>query len=347
MTLKDIAALAGVSTMTVSNVINGKHSRVSQKTIDTVNQIIKEYHYVPNQAARNLTAKSSKIVALIVPVSEDNSTLHGTSMFDDPYIGSMLGEIERTLREHGYYPMIRSATKQTDILTLFRTWNVDGAIFLYPSFDSIIDELVNHSSIPMVFLDSASTNEKVLNVKCNDKKGTLLSTRYLLAQGHKKIAFIADYKGNPLLEARFEGYKQALSENGIPISPSLIFEYSPTYESGIKAGTAIALSNEKITAAITTADICAIGIMEGARLGGMHIPGDLSIIGFDNILPCLYTTPKLTTISQHLHTKAKLAADLLVEKLTTGSVAQSQITVDVDLIERNSVKCLDYYSYSQ
>ena len=77
--------------------------------------------------------------------------------------------------------------------------------------------------------------------------------------------------------------------------------------------------------------------MEGARQGGMRIPSDLSIIGFDNILPCLYTTPKLTTISQHLRTKAKCAADLILEKLRKGSVAQNKIVIDVDLIERNSV----------
>lgn len=341
MTLKDIAAIAGVSTMTVSNVINGKHARVSQKTLETINQIIEEYHYVPNQAARNLTAKSSKIIALIVPVVENNSTSHGFSMFDDPYMGSMLGEIEWTLRENGYYPMIRSATKQTDILTLFHIWNVDGAIFLYPSFDTIVDELIKHISIPMVFIDSASTNPKVLNVRCQNQKGIYLSTRYLLAHGHRHIAFVADYKGNTLLEERFKGYQQALEEQHIPLDRELIFEYSPTYDSGIIAGKAIAMKGSQITAVVTTADICAIGIMEGARLSGMRIPADLSIIGFDNILPCLYTTPKLTTISQHLHTKAKLAANLLIEKLSTGTVMQNHIVIDVDLIERNSVVEID------
>lgn len=337
MTLKDIAALAGVSTMTVSNVINGKHQRVSDATIEKVNQIIKENHFVPNQSARNLTAKSSKIIALIVPIGETNSTSHGFSLFDDPYVGSMLGEIEWTLRENGYYPMIRSASKQTDILALFHTWNVDGAIFLYPSFDDIVDELVKHISIPMIFIDSSSTNPDVMSVSCHNEQGTYLSTRYLIAHGHTNIAFVADYGNNPLLMQRYAGYCKALKEHQIPIRRDFIFEFPPTYDWGKKAGKEIALSSHKITGAVTTADICAIGIMEGARQGGMRIPSDLSIIGFDNILPCLYTTPKLTTISQHLRTKAKCAADLILEKLRKGSVAQNKIVIDVDLIERNSV----------
>lgn len=337
MTLKDIAALAGVSTMTVSNVINGKYERVSKTTIEKVNQIIKENHFVPNQSARNLTAKSSKIIALIVPVGESNSTSHGFSLFDDPYVGSMLGEIECTLRENGYYPMIRSATKQTDILALFHTWNVDGAIFLYPSFDSIVDELIKRISIPMVFIDSASTNPDVLSVSCDNERGVYLSTRYLIAHGHNRIAFVADYKNNPLLEARYRGYCKALEESHIPLQHDFIYEFPPTYDWGEKAGKEIALSSHKISAVVTTADICAIGIMEGARLGGMRIPSDLSIIGFDDILPCLYTTPKLTTISQHLRLKAKYAANLILEKLTKGFVEQSKIMIDVDLIERNSV----------
>ncbi|RDU25022.1 LacI family transcriptional regulator [Anaerosacchariphilus polymeriproducens] len=337
MTLKDIAAEAGVSTMTVSNVINGKHNRVSKSTVEKINKIITKNNYVPNQSARSLTAKSSKIIALIVPVIEKTATTHGTTLFENPYVGSMLGEIERTLRENGYYPMIRSVAKQTDILTLFHTWNVDGAIFLYPSFDEIIDSLIEQISLPMVFIDSSSQNPNVMNIGCDNEKGMFLSTRYLITHGHRNIAFIADYKNNPLLEQRFLGYKRALEESKIAFNSSFVIENSPTYEGGIKAGTTIASSKIPITGAVTTADICAIGMIEGARLGGMRIPADLSIVGFDDILPCLYTSPKLTTVSQNLHKKASLAANLLIERLTTKKVKQNKILVDVNMIERQSV----------
>lgn len=96
-----------------------------------------------------------------------------------------------------------------------------------------------------------------------------------------------------------------MEESGLGCDPDCIFSYSPSYEEGIAAGKAIAASALKITGLVTTADICAIGIMEGARLGGLRIPTDLSVIGYDNLAVSTYTTPKLTTISQNVIKKQK------------------------------------------
>lgn len=96
-----------------------------------------------------------------------------------------------------------------------------------------------------------------------------------------------------------------------------------------------------LTAAVTTADICAIGIMEGARLGGLRVPADLSVIGYDNLNLCQYTMPKLTSISQDIPQKARLATRLLLEKICTGKTSTPcQITMDVDIVERQSVVSL-------
>ena len=100
MTLKDIAEKAGVSMMTVSNVINGKHSRVSAATIEKVNSIIKEYNYVPNLSARSLTVKSSHIIGVIVPLDDKENNGTSVSYFDNPYVSSMIGVIERELRDN-------------------------------------------------------------------------------------------------------------------------------------------------------------------------------------------------------------------------------------------------------
>ena len=143
MTLKDIAEKAGVSMMTVSNVINGKHSRVSAATIEKVNSIIKEYNYVPNLSARSLTVKSSHIIGVIVPLDdrEDNGT--SVSYFDNPYVSSMIGVIERELRDNGYFVMIRAVRSQDDLSILMRNWNVDGAIFLYPRLGDRFEDSIN------------------------------------------------------------------------------------------------------------------------------------------------------------------------------------------------------------
>lgn len=341
MTLKDIAEKAGVSMMTVSNVINGKHSRVSAKTIDKVNAIIKEYNYVPNLTARSLTAKSSHIVGVVVPLAADEGN---KNYFENPYISAMMGSIERSLREAGYYAMIRSVKNYEDISALLRNWNVDGILFLYPRVDSdfnkMIDSVVHDNPIPIVLFDSPSKNPDIITICSDDQKGCYLSTKYLINHGHKNIAIAADYEGNPLLTARFNGYKKALFENNIPLKSEYIYKYAPTYEDGIEAGKKIASDKYPITAVVTTADICAIGIMEGARLGGLRVPTDLSVIGYDNLKLCSYTTPKLTTVSQHIAAKAETAVNMLIEKMQTGTINPSRMLLDVELIERQSVSSL-------
>lgn len=337
MTLKDIAGKAGVSMMTVSNVINGKHSRVSAATIEKVNAIIKECDYVPNLSARSLTARSSHIIGLIVPLDDQESSY---SYFDNPYASSMIGVIEQELRSNGYFVMIRAVQSQDDLSTLLRNWNVDGIIFLYPRlgnhFEDSVNSIIEETHLPVVLFDARTENPEVINVYSDDRKGCYLSTKYLINQGHKKIAFVANYKGNPLLTDRLSGYQTAMKENGLACGEEYHFTFPPSYEDGIAAGKAIVDSGLHITGIITTADICAIGIMEGVRLGGLRVPTDISIVGYDNLAVSTYTTPKLTTISQDVKKKAGTAMKLLLEKLHTGTVQKPHVKLDVELMERQS-----------
>ena len=339
MTLKDIAEKAGVSMMTVSNVINGKHKRVSPKTIEKVNALIQEYNYIPNLSARSLTARSSHIIGIIISVNDKDKL---ENYLENPLISTMIGIIESRLRENGYFAMIRSIKNADDIMVLFRNWNVDGIIFLFPGYEDFLSHFLDELRCPVAIFDSPQKNSSLINVTSNDQKGLYLSTKYMINHGHAHIAFVADYEGNPLLMTRFKGYLQALEESGIPFRPEYVFPYSPTYEGGIGAGKEIASLKTKISAVVTTADICAIGIMEGARLGGYRIPMDLSVAGFDNLKLCTYTTPKLTSISQHVEEKAAIAIDLLLEKIRTGAIStSSHVVMDVEIVERQSVVMLE------
>lgn len=344
MTLKDIAELAGVSMMTVSNVINGKTGRVSQKTMDKVNAIIQEYGYVPNLNARSLSNKTSHIIGVIVSLdvkeqaSEDNCE---DNYFENPYISTMIGTIEKELQKNEYYTMIRSVFKNADILSLLKTWNVDGIIILYPSSADYMQKLLASTSCPIATFDCALNHPDLINITSDDEKGTYLSTKYLIDHGHTEIAFVGDYKDNHLLTQRFNGYKRALKESSITFHPEYVYPYSPSYECGIKVGQQIASTDHAVTAVVTTADICAIGVMEGARLGGYRVPADLSVIGYDNLALCQYTTPKLTTVSQNVPKKARLAVQLLLEKIQTGkSVSSANTVLDVEIIDRQSVVSL-------
>lgn len=336
MTLKDIADKAGVSMMTVSNVINGKHNRVSAKTIEKVNAIIQEYNYVPNMSARSLTNKSSNIIAIVISARATGDL--DTNVLENPYVSTMIGTIEHELRKHGYYSMLRSIHDLDELDQLLKNWNLDGIIFLYPDFENVLGEFSKKTNCPIAVFDSYVPYDNIINVCSDDKKGLYLATRYVINHGHSHIAFVADYEGNPLLTKRLEGYKRALKESGIPFRPEYIFRYPPTYEGGIAAGKKIADSSNYLSAAVTTADICAAGIMEGARLSGFRIPIDLSVTGYDNLQICQFTSPKLTSISQDIQKKAMTATRMLLEKIQTGTLSKpSNVVMDVEIVERQSV----------
>lgn len=338
MTLKDIAEKAGVSMMTVSNVINGKHNRVSAKTIEKVNAIIKECGYVPNLSARSLTNKTSNIIGVLITEYADDDL---ENYLENPYISTMLGTIERQLRKNGYYTMVRAISQQSDIMVLLKNWNVDGIIFLHPDFQDHLEDFYAQTGCPVAVFDGSIPLPGLINITSNDQKGLYLSTKYMINHGHTHIAFVADYEGVDILTNRFLGYRQALEESGIPFRPEYIFPYTPSYEGGIEAGKRIAGGQNEITAVVTTADICAIGVMEGARLSGYRIPIDLSVIGFDNLKLCQYTVPKLTSISQNIPEKAKTAVDLLLEQIRTSTLSRpGAVQMDVEIVERQSVVSL-------
>ena len=161
MTLKDIADKAGVSMMTVSNVINGKNNRVSAKTIEKVNAIIQECGYVPNLSARSLTNKTSSIVGIIIHLDDDSLD---DNYMENPYISTMIGTIEKELRRNGYYTMVRSVSRKSDITQLLKNWNVDGFIFLYPDEHDYLRQFIESSPGPIAIFDSQLNIPGLINV---------------------------------------------------------------------------------------------------------------------------------------------------------------------------------------
>lgn len=179
MTLKDIAEMAGVSTMTVSNVINGKTSRVSQKTRDKINSIIEEYNYVPNMNARSLSNNSSHIIG-VVTFLEDKDYASGYNYFENPYVSTMIGTIETELHKNGYFTMLQSVSRSSDILSLVKNWNVDGMILVFPTSAQNLEKLMDAANCPIATFDSNYSHPNLINVISDDEKGLYLSTKYMI-----------------------------------------------------------------------------------------------------------------------------------------------------------------------
>ena len=332
MNLKTIAKEAGVSTATVSNVINGNHHKVSKATIEKVQRIIRELEYQPNATARSLASKRSRIVGVVV--SNIGSWGH---FFENPHYAHLLALLEKYIRQEGYYMMMRCVTRCEDSLELLRSWNVDGVIY-FGTFPEDIAVIKSHVNIPMVFLDAYSQDQEYVNVGVDDYKGGYLSGKYLLERGHRNIALAGiGFRYYGVMGRRGQGFWEACSEYGIAPDQSRVFEADTSYLGGVELGRQIARSPIPFTAVAAMADILAIGIMEGLRTEGKRVPEDVSVIGFDDLQECQYTYPKLTTVSQDTEQKAQKAGEVLLQMIREGEMRGLSHRNDVNVIVRGSV----------
>ena len=334
VTMKEIAQEAGVSIVTVSNVIHENYNKVSAENIEKINRLIEKYHYVPNSNARSLAMKKSMIIGVIIPNVDDDE-----NFLKSPFNAEIIGILERVIREKGYYLMIRSVNKTIDAIPLISSWNVDGVVFLGAYKEDVIS-IKKRLKLPMLFVDTYGEDVEFVNIGSEDMQGGYLATGYLIGKGHSNIAFVSPpTDGEGVIKQRYLGYEKAMKEHGFDKNIKTIQVPSTSYEAGIEVAKKLVFMDEEISAIFATADILAIGIMEGLRLIGKSIPEDISIVGFDNLPESVYCFPKLTTISQNMDAKARLIGQTIlymVDENKADSTFKS-INMDVSLIERNSV----------
>lgn len=335
MNLKDIAKLAGVSTATVSNVLNGNTSKVSETTKERIEKIIKEVDYKPNAMARSLAKKESKMIGLVVPyIGPDED------FFMNPYYARMVAALERFVRSKEYYLMLRCVPDCRQVIPQLSSWNVDGVFFL-GVVEPDVKEIISALDAPVVFLDTYTKEKNIVNVGLDDYKGGYLSARYLIGKGHKRIALACpDYKGTGVVRERYLGFKKACEEAGIEFTEDDIYRTDTVYNGAITVGNDIALSGKGYTAVATMSDIVAFGIIEGIKQCGFSVPDDMSVIGFDNLAEGEYVNPKLTTISQDINEKANAAGRGMFEILEGNKDYTADIHLPVQIIERQTVRQL-------
>jgi LacI family transcriptional regulator len=332
-TIKDIANIVGVSCTTVSNVIHGRSGRVSAETIERINDAIDKLGYVPNMSARSLVSSSSKVIGMISHLTANTKE----TIIEDPFHSAFIGSIEKTLRENGYYLMLRAVETTADLSAFLRNWNVDGLFFTGVFEDEFYYTLKDLNS-PIVLIDSYVPSSSMCNIGLEDYRGGYTATKYLIEHGHRKIAFASPpIKIRGVVSERFQGYKDALSEASIEFSPELLFEQELDTETTINLGQRLA-DRSDITAVFATADILAAGIMAGIQLSGKSVPEDISVIGFDDINLCRLTSPTLTTIHQDAPLKGKLAVNFLIDLLDKNPLKEREVILPINLVERRSVK---------
>lgn len=335
VTIEDIAREAGVSATTVSNVIHGRTNKVSAYTVELINEIIRERGYVPNLSARAMKTRSSKVVALINHLESRDQE----KFMSDPFFMDLTSAVEKALRERGYFLMIRAISESEDLLAFLRNWNVEG-VFMPGLFeDEPFYQTLLDLKLPVVLTDSYVSNlGHMTNIGLQDFEGGRIATEHLVQNGHKRIVFAGPkVKPGGVVEQRLLGYKQALTGNGIPFDPSLVYECEFSTTKMMELGGALA-KREDITGVFATADILAAGIMSGLQQAGRMVPRDISIVGFDDINWARMTMPMLTTVHQDAVKKGRLAAECMIQLLEGESNQLQNRVLPVQLVERHSVR---------
>lgn len=327
-TLKDIAKEAGVSVMTVSRVVNGYQSKVSKETKQKILDIINKSGYVPNSSARSLSSKSSHIVSIIM--RGEGNTLK------EAYNATMLGNITQCVQIHDYYIMLHFINDYNDITRRLRAWNAEGAIFL-GMFDKDVVKIQEDNQIPLVFIDSYSPLRQITNVGIDDYKGGVLAAKHFIEKGHRKFAFVGpelDFSG--VAQQRLQGYRDTILKNGLLLRK----EHILSIDNSTNITDKILDLKDTVTAIFVTSDLIAIQLIDDLNNKGYNVPEQFSIIGFDNLPLSYYITPKLTTIAQDINKKAQLASDILFRHMKDCSIHAESINLDVQLIERDSVRTI-------
>lgn len=335
VTLKDIAAEAGVSITTVSNVVHRRQSRVSPEVVRKIEKIIQREQYAPSMSARSLASDQSNIIGVITHLTPQNTG----STVGDPFMGSFVDSIEKRLREEGYYLMIRAVEDAAELASLSRSWRLSGLV-ITGMFQDDFFTTTRNLGIPYVLIDSYVDDPDACCVGLEDETGGYIATRHLLENGHRSIAFASpSIRPGGVIEKRFQGYRRALEEYGVPFVPSLVFTQEITAEEGKKLGRELAARRE-ITGVFASADILAAGIMAGLAERGVTVPGGMSVVGFDDNYLSRLTIPGLTTIHQDADRKGILATDMILKQLRREPVEEKSIILPVHLVERGSVQPL-------
>lgn len=330
-TLKEIAQAAGVSMTTVSNVINGKLNRVSADTVERIQALISQSGYVPNQAARSLAQRESRVVAIIVQASENEN------IFRNPYAAEYVGALTMELHRSGYYPLIRFSDDYRDVEADLRGWNVAGAIFS-GTFSRHLQNIRSLKTVPTVLTDCYFRLPGVNHVSVDDDAAGQMAGDYLARMGHRRVALMTNnLQDSEVDQHRLAGFRTGLAAHGITLAERCVFP-QPIAAETIGQLTSLLRSPDGPTAIFCTADRIAAQLMQLLSAEGFRVPEDVSVLGFDNLPMAQITHPPLTTLAQDIDQKAHLVVDMLLRHIRQETLAPERTLLGVWLVERQSVR---------
>lgn len=309
VTIHDVARLAGVSPMTVSRVINGEKN-VRDSTRLSVMSAVRELNYAPNPAARSLAGSENFRIGLLYS-NPSNSYL-------SEFLVGALDEASRKTAQIMLEKCDVSSAAQVATVRKLILGGADGVVLPPPLGESepVLNEL-REEAIPVVSVACGRAGSKTMCVRIDDTAAAMEMTNSLLALGHRRIGFVRGHPNQTASAEREKGYVKALQEAGIALDASLSVQGYFSYRSGLEAAEQLFAQNPKSppTAIFASNDDMAAAAVSVAHRRGLDVPGNVSIVGFDDTAIATTVWPELTTIHQPVAAMAEIALDLVVRAI--------------------------------
>jgi DNA-binding LacI/PurR family transcriptional regulator len=326
-TIRDVAERAGVSTTTVSHVLNGTR-KVEPATAAKVESAIDELGYRPNALARSMRRGRTHTVGVVIPD------------IANPFFGDLARSLEDHMFEAGYSAIICNSDgdskKEARYLEVLLSKQVDGLLLVAASQPSeVLLDLVERGT-PTIVVDRELGDLSVSQVMVANRQGGYLAGQHLLELGHRDIGVIAGPGRLGTSARRLEGFIAALADAGVDLPPTRVMRGDFRATSGRAAVDAWLAQPAVPTAIFAENDLMAIGALSAAHRSGIDVPGDLSVVGFDGIAFGADVTPPLTTVTQSIEDMAAAAIELLFERLRDADASPRLVELPVTLAVRGT-----------
>lgn len=321
VTIRDVAIAAGVSTATVSNVLNNT-GKVGTRTQRHVLATVKKLGYVPDVHARRLASNNRRTLGIIV------------SDVENPFFPEIIKSFEARARELGYDAILGDTNYDPDrtqeAAERMMEHKVRGVAIMTSEISMRLVHELAQRRIAVTFLDLAPARGYMSNLRIDYASGMEQVVRHLHRNGHRRIAFVAGREGLKSNTMRQQAYEKTMRELGL--KPGPVIKGNLRFEGGLQAGMAIGQMNPMPTAVVAVNDLTAIGVIKGLLQRGCRVPEDVSVTGFDRTRLAEYSNPSLTTVDIHRDLLGRLAADALHELSSAKDAIGKEYPIDAELV---------------
>lgn len=326
--MDDVASRAGVSTSTVSHVLNGTR-KVSPASVQAVQQAVQALGYIPNTLARSLARSSTSTIGVAI------------SALSNHYFSETVHAIETECAKHGYMMLFVDThddpEQELRVVTALHHRRVDGVI-LAPSNDSTALEYLRSNGIPTVLVDRMMSAQ-FDQVGVENTQATQALIAHLITHGHRRIGFIAGRTGFSTTDERVAGYKAALQAAGLGFDPQLLVNGGSNTEPARQATVQLLGLSAPPTAIMAGNNLMTLGAMHALRDAGLEVPGQMALVGFDDFDWADFFVPRLTLIAQPVNDLGARAVHLLLQRMATPDAPPQSVRLAPSLQLRHSCGC--------